>query len=140
MTDDWLCRLPFQPRRARRSQPLSMAGAYVERGVMILAAAERKLDIAPVIRDPRDPSQVIHQLPDILRARMFAIDCGYETATISIGCGTIRRSSRLRPTARERTRSVLAADGISCRQRSSRSAATAIVTSGSHGFLRQNPL
>jgi hypothetical protein len=51
-------------------------------GVMILAAAERKLDIAAklaaVISDPRDPSRVIHQLPDILRARMFAIGCGYE--------------------------------------------------------------
>lgn len=32
------------------------------------------------LRDPRDPSRVIHTLPDILRARILAICCGYEDA------------------------------------------------------------
>jgi len=47
---------------------------------MILAAAERKLGVAEklaaVICDPRDPRRVVHLLPDILRARIFAIACG----------------------------------------------------------------
>jgi hypothetical protein len=51
---------------------------------MILAAAERKLGVAEklaaVICDPRDPLRVVHLLPDILRARIFAIACGYEDA------------------------------------------------------------
>jgi hypothetical protein len=33
-----------------------------------------------VIPDGRDPSRVTHLLPDILRARIFAIACGYEDA------------------------------------------------------------
>jgi len=36
--------------------------------------------LAACIADPRDPSRVIHQLPDILRARILAICCGYEDA------------------------------------------------------------
>jgi hypothetical protein len=51
---------------------------------MILAAAERKLGVAEklaaVICDPRDLLRVVHLLPDILRARIFAIACGYEDA------------------------------------------------------------
>ena len=51
---------------------------------MILAAAERKLGVAEklpaVICDPRDPLRVVHLLVDILRARIFAIACGYEDA------------------------------------------------------------
>jgi hypothetical protein len=53
-------------------------------GVILLAAAERKLGIAAklaaVICDRRDPVRVIHRLPDVLRARIFAIACGYEDA------------------------------------------------------------
>ena len=51
---------------------------------MLLAAAERRLELAdrlaPAIRDPRDPARVSHGMADILRARMFAIACGYEDA------------------------------------------------------------
>src|SRR5436305_12008007 len=51
-------------------------------GVMLLAAAERRLGIADrlaaLIADPRDPNLVTHSLADILRARIFAIACGYE--------------------------------------------------------------
>lgn len=53
-------------------------------GVMLLAAAERRLGIADrlasLIPDPRDPLRVTHRLEDILRARMLAIACGYEDA------------------------------------------------------------
>ena len=51
---------------------------------MLLAQAERRLGIADqlaqVIPDGRDASRVVHLLPDILRARVFAIACGYEDA------------------------------------------------------------
>ena len=47
---------------------------------MLLAQAERRLGIAArlarVIPDGRDPDRVTHRLPDILRARIFAIACG----------------------------------------------------------------
>jgi hypothetical protein len=53
-------------------------------GVMLLAAAERRLRLAErlaaVICDPRDPNRVTHAMADILRARIFAIACGYEDA------------------------------------------------------------
>jgi hypothetical protein len=53
-------------------------------GVLLLAQAEREMGIcqrlAACITDPRDPYRVIHKLDDILRARIFAIACGYEDA------------------------------------------------------------
>ena len=53
-------------------------------GVLLLAQAERAMGIcaqlASCIADPRDPTRVIHALPDILRARVLAIACGYEDA------------------------------------------------------------
>ena len=53
-------------------------------GVLLLAAAERRLGIArtlaPLIADPRNPLLVTHSVVDILRARMLAIACGYEDA------------------------------------------------------------
>jgi hypothetical protein len=51
---------------------------------MVLAQAKRRLAIAEkltaVIADPRDPLQLVHQLPEILRTRILAIACGYEDA------------------------------------------------------------
>ena len=53
-------------------------------GVLLLAQAERAMGIcarlASCIADPRDPTRVIHTLPDILRARILAICCGYADA------------------------------------------------------------
>lgn len=53
-------------------------------GVMLLAAAERRLGLAAklasVIPDRRDPARVVHSLADIIRARILAIACGYEDA------------------------------------------------------------
>lgn len=53
-------------------------------GVLLLAQAERAIGIcnriAACIADPRDPSRVVHDLSDILRARTLAIACGYEDA------------------------------------------------------------
>ena len=51
---------------------------------MLLAQAERRLGLAArlaaVIPDGRDPDRITHRLPDILRARIFAIACGWEDA------------------------------------------------------------
>ena len=53
-------------------------------GVMLLAAAERRLGIAQrlasLIADPRNPRLITHSVLDIFRARMLAIACGYEDA------------------------------------------------------------
>jgi hypothetical protein len=53
-------------------------------GVMLLAAAERRLGLAAkpagVIPDRRDPARVVHSMADIVRARILAIACGYEDA------------------------------------------------------------
>ena len=53
-------------------------------GVLLFAQAARRLGIADklaaVIPDRRDPSRVVHPLPEILLARILAIACGYEDA------------------------------------------------------------
>jgi len=53
-------------------------------GVALLAQAERRLGIADklaaAIDDPRDPDLISHTIQDMIRARIFAIACGYEDA------------------------------------------------------------
>ena len=53
-------------------------------GVLLLARAAPRLGIAEklatVIPDRRDPSRVVHPLPEILLARILAIAGGYEDA------------------------------------------------------------
>jgi len=53
-------------------------------GVMLLAMAERRLGVAErlarCIPDRRDFSRIVHTLTDMIRARVFAIACGYEDA------------------------------------------------------------
>ena len=53
-------------------------------GVLLLAQAAQRVSIAKklatVIPDRRDPSRVVHPLPEILLARILAIACGYEDA------------------------------------------------------------
>jgi hypothetical protein len=85
MTDDSL--LPFSfPAIERKKVTAAFDGGRLssDGGVMLLAQAERRLGIAErlaaVIPDERDQSRVTHLLPDILRARIFAIACGYEDA------------------------------------------------------------
>ena len=60
------------------------ANLGVNPSLTITAQAERAMGIcrqlAAYIADPRDPTRVIHSLDDILRARVFAITCGYEDA------------------------------------------------------------
>src|SRR5215207_1882299 len=51
-------------------------------GVMLLCEAERRLGIAArlagLFPDDRDGTRVIHRVSDMIRARIFAIACGYE--------------------------------------------------------------
>src|SRR6195952_5956983 len=83
MSEDSL--LPFHfPAVARKKVTAAFDGGRItsDGGVMLLAAAERRLGmadkLAALITDPRDPSLVTHTLADILRARILAIACGYE--------------------------------------------------------------
>ena len=50
-------------------------------GVVLLSLAERRQAIARTLAalfdDPRDPAHITHTIEDVLRARMFAIACGY---------------------------------------------------------------
>src|SRR5216684_283216 len=79
--------LPFNlPAVARKKVTAAFDGGRItsDGGVMLLAQAERRLGIADrlaaEIPDGRDADRVVHLLPDILRARIFAIACGYEDA------------------------------------------------------------
>jgi hypothetical protein len=83
MSEDTL--LPFDfPAVQRRKVTAAFDGGRLtsDGGVMLLAAAERRLGIADklaaLIADPRDPDLVTHSVADILRARILAIACGYE--------------------------------------------------------------
>lgn len=85
MSDDTL--LPFSfPAVGRKKVTAAFDGGRLtsDGGVMLLAAAERRIGIAErlasLIADPRNPMLVTHRLADILRARMLAIACGYEDA------------------------------------------------------------
>ena len=85
MTDDTFLPLSFPAVRGKKLTAAFDGGRITsDGGVMLLAAAERRLGLADrlaaVIRDPRDPGRVTHALTDILRARIFAIACGYEDA------------------------------------------------------------
>src|SRR5947209_4520566 len=79
--------LPFSfPAVQRKKITACFDGGRItsDGGVMLLAQAERRLGLAErlakVIPDRRDQDRVTHLLPDILRARIFAIACGYEDA------------------------------------------------------------
>ncbi|NRB01559.1 MAG: IS1380 family transposase [Rhodobacteraceae bacterium] len=109
MTDDTL--LPFAfPAVCAKKVTAAFDGGRItsDGGVMLLAAAERRLRLADrlaaAIRDPRDPHRVTHAMADILRARIFAIACGYEDANdldrlrfdpaFKIACGRLPDSGR----------------------------------------------
>lgn len=85
MTDTTI--LPFSfPAVGRKKLTADFDGGRLtsDGGVMLLAMAERRLGIADrlarVFPDRRDPSRITHTLADMIRARAFAIACGYEDA------------------------------------------------------------
>jgi hypothetical protein len=77
-------------------------------GVMLLAMVERRLGVAERLArcfpDRRDPSRITHTLADMIRARIFAIGCGYEDAddldflrsdpAFKLACGRLPDSGR----------------------------------------------
>ena len=85
MPDDTIEAFDF-PAVGRKKVAAAFDGGRItsDGGVMLLAAAERRLGIAQqlaaLIADARNPLLVTHSVADILRARMLAIACGYEDA------------------------------------------------------------
>lgn len=109
MTDD--TPLPFSfPSAGRKKVTAAFDGGRItsDGGVMLLAEAERRLGIAgklaAAIPDHRDPGRCVHALADILRARIFAIACGWEDAddldslrfdpAFKLACGRLPDSGR----------------------------------------------
>ena len=85
MRDDTIEAFGF-PAIGRKKLTAAFDGGRItsDGGVLLLAAAERRLGIAErlagLIADLRNPLFVTHSVADILRARMLAIACGYEDA------------------------------------------------------------
>jgi hypothetical protein len=85
MTDDSL--LPFTfPAVCRKTVTAAFDGGRLtsDGGVMLLSLAERRLGIAARLArgfpDRRNRARITHRLEDMIRARIFAIACGYEDA------------------------------------------------------------
>jgi Transposase DDE domain group 1 len=74
--------------------------------VLLLAGVDRRLGLidtlAALIPDHRDPTRITHAVADIMRARVFAIACGYKDANdlddlrrdpaFKLACGRLPRS------------------------------------------------
>ena len=109
MPDDTIEAFGF-PAVGRKKVAAAFDGGRItsDGGVMLLAAAERRMGIAQqlasLIADPRNPLFVTHSVPDILRARILAIACGYEDAddldrlrsdpALKLACGHLPDSGR----------------------------------------------
>jgi hypothetical protein len=79
--------LPFSfPAVSRKKITAAFDGGRLtsDGGVLLLALAERRLGIAErlarLFPDERDPTRVIHAVDAMIRARIFAMACGYEDA------------------------------------------------------------
>jgi len=76
----------FFPAVSRKQVTAAFDGGRLtsDGGVMLLAMAERRLGIAERLArcfpDRRDPTRITHTRADMIRARVFAISCGYEDA------------------------------------------------------------
>ena len=77
--------LPFDlPAVARKKLTVDFDGGNQssDAGVLLLRAAEQRTGIiarmASALRDRRDPTRIVHQLSEIIGARVFGICCGYE--------------------------------------------------------------
>lgn len=84
-TDDTL--LPFAlPSICQKKVTAAFDGGRIssDGGVLLLAGADRRLGLintlAALIPDHRNPALITHTMADILRARVFAIACGYPDA------------------------------------------------------------
>src|SRR5450755_1622615 len=85
MTDDTILPFSFPAVHAKKVSAAFDGGRLTSNGgVMLLSMAERRLGIAQRLArcfpDGRDPARITHTLADMIRARIFAIACGYEDA------------------------------------------------------------
>ena len=91
MHDDTIEAFRF-PAAGRKKVTAAFDGGRLtsDGGVMLLAAAERRIGIAHrlagLIADPRNPLLVTHSVVAILRARMLALPAVTRMPTISIIC------------------------------------------------------
>src|ERR1700748_3150101 len=79
--------LPFSlPSICQKKVTAAFDGGRIssDGGVLLLAGADKRLclieTLGAVISGHRDPAQITHAMADILRARVFAIACGYPDA------------------------------------------------------------
>jgi len=109
MPDDTIVPFGF-PAINRKKVTAAFDGGRItsDGGVMLLAAAERRLGVAQrlaaLIADPCNPLFVTHSVADILRARILLIACGHEDADdldhlrtdpgFKLACGRLPDSGR----------------------------------------------
>jgi hypothetical protein len=85
MDDDTITAFSF-PAVSRKKVTAAFDGGRLTSygGVMLLSLAECRLGIAERlarrISDRRNPTRIAHSFADMIRARIFAICCGYEDA------------------------------------------------------------
>jgi hypothetical protein len=83
MTDNTIPPFSF-PAVGRKKVTAAFDGGRLtsDGGVMLLALADRRVGVAEklscVFPEWRDRSRIVHSLADMIRARIFAIACGYE--------------------------------------------------------------
>jgi hypothetical protein len=98
--------LPFSlPSICKKKVTAAFDGGLIssDGGVLLLAGADRQLGLidtlAAIIPDHRNPDLITHSMADILRARVFAIACGYPDAddlrkdpAFKLACGRLPES------------------------------------------------
>ena len=85
MTDDTIRLFAFPAVQGKKITAAFDGGRMSsDGGVMLLSLAERRLGVAErlarCVPDRRDPTRIAHTIADMIRARVFAICCGYEDA------------------------------------------------------------
>jgi hypothetical protein len=97
---------PFSlPSICQKKVPAAFDGGLLssDSGVLLFAGTDRRLGLidtlAAIIPDHRDPALITHKMANILRARVFAIACGYldagdlrKDAAFKLACGRLPES------------------------------------------------
>jgi hypothetical protein len=109
MTDDTIPLFSFPAVQGQKVTAAFDGGRMSsDGGVMLLSLAERRLGLAErlarCVPDRRDPTRIAHTIADMIRARVFAICCGYEDAddldvlrsdpAFKLACGRLPDSGR----------------------------------------------